>query len=140
MTRSGPMIPVTGASRSGWWHFTGGPIGGFVGVAAGTILTIASFFHFLAARLGPLYNGDGKSVFYVLWVLPFAPIWGFTTGGVLVSRAMWLVADRSERYSGGDEERRLALRRVYGIVAILIVPLVFWAGCAVFGYVLQFLV
>lgn len=121
------------------WQITGGVICAVVGAAAGTILTTASFFHFLAARFGPIYNGAGESGLLVFWVVPFAVAWGSITGGILVSVAMRWVAHLSERSSIDDEGSRSAPRWVYGGVAALVVPLVFWGGCVVLGFALQVL-
>lgn len=126
-------LPTTyiGAMKSNWTYITGGIIGGLIGAAAGTPLTISSFYYFLAARLGPVYNGEGKSVFYGLLILPIVLVWGFVTGGALLSFAMW--------YVGGNNRRQSVLIWAYGATAILIVPLIFWSGCTVLGFALHLL-
>lgn len=140
MKRRGANITFTGANRERiWWHAIGGAPGGVLGALAGTPLTIITFFHFFTARLGPLYDGTGKSGLYILWVLPIAPVWGFFIGGVLVSLAMNCVVPMAERYAGENEWGRLALRWTYGVIAILATLLIFCGGCAVLGYVLQIL-
>lgn len=119
-------------SRWKGWNIAGGVLGAVAGVP----LTVASFFYFLGARLGPTYNGQGESGLLLLWVLPIAPLWGFLTGGFLVSFANWYAASTSERCGGGAEWSRGIPRWVHGAVTVLASPLLFGGGCAVLGWVL----
>jgi hypothetical protein len=140
VTRPGPRSTRKTQSELAWWQVAGWWIGGVAGIFAGTALTVSSFFYFLAARLGPLYNGGGESALLLLWVLPFAPVWGIATGGALVSGAMQRVAQVSERSRADEGWSHSALPWVYGGAALLLVPLIFWGGCAVLGFVLGVLV
>lgn len=139
MNRPERRITMGGRTQFTAWQITGGVIGAMVGAAAGTVLTTASFFDFLAARFGPIYNGAGESGLLVFWVAPFAFAWGSVTGGILVSVAMRWVAHLSERSSIGHGCSRSAPGWVYGGIAMLLVPLAFWGGCVVLGFALQVL-
>ena len=115
----------------------GTAVSAVVGAVAGTVLVTHLAFRFLAARLGPLYNGTGESGLAAILFVPAGAFWGGLAGPV----SLWLAVHVNHWLRSGDlvgQQAGPGMLASFGSAVIGMTAFIgLAAGCA---FALQFLV